>query len=92
MNITERMVYLTVTVYMVFQGLSPSFWGSLADSWGRRPVYIITFLIYIFACIGLACTQNYATLIILRMLQAFGSSSAIAVGAGTIGNINHRVL
>ncbi|KAI7870105.1 major facilitator superfamily domain-containing protein [Mucor mucedo] len=87
LNITERMVYLTVTVYMIFQGLSPSFWGSLADSWGRRPVYIMTFLIYIFACIGLACTKNYVTLLILRMLQAFGSSSAIAVGAGIIGDI-----
>lgn len=86
MNITERMVYLTVTVYMIFQGLSPSFWGSLADSWGRRPVYIITFLIYILACVGLGCTKNYATLLVLRMLQAFGSSSAIAVGAGIIGN------
>ncbi|KAI8373550.1 major facilitator superfamily domain-containing protein [Choanephora cucurbitarum] len=87
MHITERMVSTTVTVYMILQGISPSFWGSLADSWGRRPVYISTFMIYTLACIGLANTENYATLLSLRMLQAFGTSSAVAVGAGTIGDI-----
>ncbi|KAI8077242.1 MFS transporter [Gilbertella persicaria] len=87
MHITERLVSTTVTGYMIFQGISPSFWGSLADSWGRRPVFVSTFLVYALACIGLANTKNYATLLSLRMLQAFGSSSAIAVGAGTIGDI-----
>ncbi|CAO3609395.1 unnamed protein product [Mucor fragilis] len=88
LNITERMVSLTVTMYMVFQGIAPSFWGSLADSFGRRPVYIMTFFIYLLACIGLACTRNYEMLLSLRMLQAIGSSSAIAVGAGSIGDIS----
>ncbi|KAL7312101.1 hypothetical protein PS15m_007902 [Mucor circinelloides] len=88
LDITERMVNLTVTMYMVFQGIAPSFWGSLADSFGRRPVYIVTFFIYLLACIGLACTRNFETLLSLRMLQAIGSSSAIAVGAGSIGDIS----
>lgn len=86
MKTTINMINITITMYMVFQGISPSFWGSIADLWGRRPVFIATFLIYIAVCIGLACTQNYVTLLVLRMLQSFGSSSAIAVGAGIIGN------
>jgi MFS family permease len=82
---TAEMINLTVTVYMIFQGLSPSFWGSLSDSWGRRPVYLMTLFIYVMSCIGLAFSPNYTTLLVLRMLQAFGSSSVIAIGAGTIG-------
>ncbi|KAF1797118.1 major facilitator superfamily domain-containing protein [Mucor lusitanicus] len=88
MHTTINMINLTITMYMVFQGISPSFWGSIADLWGRRPVFIATFFTYIAACIGLACSRNYVTLLILRMLQSFGSSSAIAVGAGTIGDIS----
>ncbi|KAL9542072.1 hypothetical protein PS6_009986 [Mucor atramentarius] len=88
MNTTINMINLTITMYMVFQGISPSFWGSIADLWGRRPVFIATFFTYIAACTGLACSRNYVTLLILRMLQSFGSSSAIAVGAGTIGDIS----
>ncbi|GAN08549.1 conserved hypothetical protein [Mucor ambiguus] len=88
MHTTINMINLTITMYMVFQGISPSFWGSVADLWGRRPVFIATFFIYIAACTGLACSRNYVTLLVLRMLQSFGSSSAIAVGAGTIGDIS----
>ncbi|RCI01913.1 hypothetical protein CU098_006809 [Rhizopus stolonifer] len=88
MQVSSSMINLTITLYMVFQGISPSFWGTVADSVGRRPVFLATFLIYIAACVGLASANNFATLVTLRMLQSFGSSSAIAVGAGTIGDIS----
>ncbi|KAI7871673.1 major facilitator superfamily domain-containing protein [Spinellus fusiger] len=87
LHTTTDLINLTVTVYMVFQGVSPSFWGGLADNWGRRPVYIMTILIYIIACIGIALAPDYNSLLGLRMLQAFGSSSVIAIGAGTIGDV-----
>ncbi|KAF7732574.1 hypothetical protein EC973_003321 [Apophysomyces ossiformis] len=61
----------------------------MADTRGRRPVYLYTLLIYILACIALAMTSNYAMLLALRMLQAFGASSVIAIGAGTIADITH---
>ncbi|KAI9304105.1 major facilitator superfamily domain-containing protein [Cunninghamella echinulata] len=81
------LINLTITVYMIFQGISPSFWGAISDVWGRKPVYILTLTIYMLSCIGLTFTPNFIALLILRMLQAFGSSSTIAVGAGIIGDI-----
>ncbi|KAG2188145.1 hypothetical protein INT44_000896 [Umbelopsis vinacea] len=86
-GVTAEMMNLTISLYMVFQGLSPSLWGSLADQWGRRPVYLCTMVIYLGANVGLALAPNYTALLILRMLQAFGSSSVIAIGAGCIGDI-----
>lgn len=74
---------------MIFQAISPSFWSALADTRGRRPVYLSTMLVYILACIGLAITSSYTELLLLRMLQAFGASSVIAIGAGTIGKFVH---
>ncbi|KAL1932431.1 hypothetical protein VTP01DRAFT_8109 [Rhizomucor pusillus] len=87
LNATTELVNITVTVYMVFQGLSPTFWGSLADRWGRRPVILGTMAVYVGANIGLALAPSYAALMVLRMLQAFGSISVIAVGAGIIGDV-----
>jgi MFS family permease len=46
--------------------------------------------VYLGACIGLAETKNYATLIVLRSLQSSGSASTIAVGAAVIGDITTR--
>ncbi|KAI9479607.1 major facilitator superfamily domain-containing protein [Zychaea mexicana] len=85
-DITTSLVNLTVTVYMIFQALSPSFWGSLADLWGRRPVYLGTLFIFIGVCIGLAMAPTFPFLLGMRMVQAFGASSGIALGAGVIGD------
>ncbi|ORY91226.1 major facilitator superfamily domain-containing protein [Syncephalastrum racemosum] len=86
-GISTQQVNLTVTVFFIFQAISPTFWSSLADSRGRRPVYLSTLFVYILACLGLALTRGYSWLLIFRMLQAFGASSVIAVGAGTIADI-----
>jgi len=81
------MVTLSVSIYMVFQGLAPSFWGPLADSYGRRVILISTLLVYVFANLGLALVKNFSMLMVFRGVQAVGSASTIAIGAGVIGDI-----
>jgi len=87
---TPEMVNLTVTAYLIFQGLSPSIWGAIADVHGRRVTYIFTFIVFFGACIGLAETRVFAQLVILRCVQSTGSASTIAIGAGVIGDITTR--
>ncbi|CAO3636467.1 unnamed protein product [Mucor hiemalis] len=87
LGISTEEVNLTITVYMIFQATSPTFWGTLADNWGRRPVLLSTMVIYCGACIGLALSPNYAALMVFRCLQAFGSSSVIAISAGVLSDI-----
>lgn len=71
---------LTVTVYMIVQGLAPSFWGSFSDVIGRRVIFIGTFVVYIIANIGLGLSTNYGELMAFRALQAAGSSATISIG------------
>lgn len=89
-NITEEQVNITVVMYFVFQGLSPTIVGSLADSLGRRPMVLISIAIYCASCVGLACSQNYAQLVALRCLQAAGISPVIAINTGIMGDITTR--
>ncbi|RFU78622.1 hypothetical protein TARUN_3592 [Trichoderma arundinaceum] len=90
LNVSVELVNLTVTSYLIFQGIAPSLWGPVSDVKGRRIAYFCTFLVFVGACIGLAETKNYATLIILRCLQSTGSASTIAIGSGVIGDITTR--
>lgn len=71
---------LTITIYMIFQGLAPSVWGSLADTVGRRPIFICTFVVYLASNVGLALSPNLSVLMALRALQAIGSSATISIG------------
>lgn len=68
---------LTVTVYMIVQGITPTFWGSISDVTGRRPVFVGTFIVYLIANIVLAVSTNYAELMVFRALQAAGTAATI---------------
>jgi MFS family permease len=90
LSVSSELVNLTVTSYMVFQGLAPQIWSAIADVKGRRITYIVTFIIFFGACVGLAETKAYSQLLVLRCLQSTGSASTIAIGAGVIGDITKR--
>lgn len=84
---SNTLINLTLTSYMIFQGLAPTIFGDLADMIGRRPVYFLGFVIYIGANIGLALQNNYAALFLLRCLQSTGSSGTVALGNGVVADI-----
>ncbi|RDW77966.1 MFS general substrate transporter-23 [Coleophoma crateriformis] len=90
LEVSAELVNLTVTSYMIFQGLAPTLWGAIADVHGRRLTYILTMVIFFAACVGLAETRSFAQLLVLRCLQSTGSASTIAIGAGVIGDITRR--
>ncbi|KAL8822768.1 MAG: hypothetical protein Q9191_006507 [Dirinaria sp. TL-2023a] len=87
LNVSIGVINLTLTSYMIFQGLAPTFFGDLGDMFGRRPAYILSFTIYLGANIGLALQTNYAALFILRCVQSTGSSGTIALANGVVADI-----
>ncbi|KAK7420436.1 hypothetical protein QQZ08_010423 [Neonectria magnoliae] len=87
LNVSGSQVNLTVTTYMIFQGITPMFIGSLADSGGRRPAYVVCFTIYIAANIGLALAPGYGALLGLRCLQSAGSSSTVALCVAVVADV-----
>ncbi|KAH8593483.1 major facilitator superfamily domain-containing protein [Bisporella sp. PMI_857] len=88
LHVSPTLINLTLTSYMIFQGLAPTVFGDLADMAGRRPAYILAFIIYLGANIGLALQDSYVALFVLRCLQSSGSSGAIALGYGVVADIS----
>lgn len=69
------------------QGIAPAFIGGFSDRSGRRPTYLVCFVIYAAANIGLALQNNYAALVVLRCLQAAGGSGTVALGNAVVADI-----
>lgn len=63
-HVSLSTISFTVTVYMLVQGLAPSFWGPMSDTKGRRITYIGTFGVYLVANIGLALSNNFSSLMV----------------------------
>ncbi|KAL3456455.1 major facilitator superfamily domain-containing protein [Aspergillus heterothallicus] len=77
---------LTITTYMLLQGLAPAILGPYSDVCGRRPAYILSFMIYTAANNGLALQDSYVALMVLRCLQRAGSSGTVSFGYGVIAD------
>ncbi|MDI1489411.1 MAG: hypothetical protein OHK93_008689 [Ramalina farinacea] len=86
-HVSVSKINLTVTTYLIFQGITPMFIGSFADRMGRRPAYIICFVVYIAANIGLAVSRNYASLLAIRCLQAAGISGTQSLCQAVVADI-----
>ncbi|PVH98443.1 MFS general substrate transporter [Periconia macrospinosa] len=88
-NVTIEAMNQSVTVYLIFQGISPMLWGPLSDRYGRRLVFLACLSILVASSIGLALcpTDSFWLLLFLRCFQSGGSASTIALGAGVIGDI-----
>lgn len=90
LHVKTSLINLTITTYQIFQGLAPSFIGSLSDVKGRRPAYITSFTIYLIANLALALQNSYPALLVLRCLQSAGSSATIALSAATVSDLVTR--
>ena len=87
-NVSTQAINLTLTLYIIFQALSPAIFAPISDYFGRRPIYLLTLSIYAVANVGLALNRNsYAVLLGLRMLQSLGASAAYAVSFGVVADV-----
>ncbi|KAI4912637.1 hypothetical protein J4E90_006043 [Alternaria incomplexa] len=87
LNITLTMANLSITTYMIVSGVAPSILGDMADTIGRRPLYLVAILTYTIANVGLAVQRSYPALLVLRMLQSAGSSGTISFGYAVVSDI-----
>ncbi|KAL3450489.1 putative MFS transporter [Aspergillus insuetus] len=90
LEVSISKINLTVTMYLIFQGLAPSVAANISDAHGRRPPYLACFLIYLAANIGLALQNSYPALMVLRCLQSSGSSGTVALASATVADLSTR--
>ncbi|RTE73290.1 hypothetical protein BHE90_012289 [Fusarium euwallaceae] len=87
LGVSLSLVALTITVYMVVQGIAPSLFGAFSDTYGRRLTFTVSLVIYTVANLALAFTSGFPMLLVLRGVQAAGSAATISISAGVIADI-----
>lgn len=87
LGVSINLINLTLTTYMILQGIAPTLFGDFGDVAGRRPAFIVAFTIYFFANLGLALQTDYAALLVLRMMQSGGSSGTLALGYAVVADL-----
>ncbi|GAW14605.1 hypothetical protein ANO14919_040080 [Xylariales sp. No.14919] len=90
LRVSVALINLTVTSYLIVAAVAPAFMGDLADQGGRRPVYILMFLLMLGANVGMALQTSFPALLVLRTLQGAGASGLIGAAYGVVADITQK--
>lgn len=74
----------------IVQGIGPLMVAGFSDVYGRRPIVILSLLLYLGVSIGLAEQTSYPILMALRCLQSFGSSTATVICSSVAADLVPR--
>jgi DHA1 family bicyclomycin/chloramphenicol resistance-like MFS transporter len=80
-------VQQTLTVYLFAFAFMSLFYGTLSDSFGRRPVILVSLTLYFLSSIGAACSTSLSELLVFRVLQGLSAGSGSVVGRAIVGDL-----
>src|ERR1700740_3414130 len=77
-------VQQTLSVFLFTFAFMMLFYGTLSDSFGRRPVILAALAVYTLASGGRACAPNFAFLLGCRALQGLAAGAGSVVGQAIV--------
>jgi len=90
-NTTGAIFNISNAMYMIFMGLSPLFWGPIAQTYGRKWPLVIAAVTFTAFSAGSAAAPTLPAYFVFRMLTAFQGTTFLSVGATVIGDIYRPV-
>ncbi len=80
-------VQQTLTVYLFAFAFMTLFYGTLSDSFGRRPVILVSMLLYVLSSLGAGLAPNLGWLLLFRFLQGLTAGAGGVVGRAIVGDL-----
>ena len=77
----------TLTVYLVAFAFMTLFYGTLSDSFGRRPVLLLAMLLYVLSSVGAGLSRSLGMLIFFRFLQGATAGAGSVIGRAIVGDL-----
>ena len=79
----QRVTYLT-SLQIAILGVAPLIWKPFSNTYGRRPLFLLSLIISLVGNIGCAKSPSYASMAVCRAIVAFFISPAAAIGSAVV--------
>jgi DHA1 family bicyclomycin/chloramphenicol resistance-like MFS transporter len=83
-NVSAVLVQQTLSLYLLAFALMTLFYGTMSDSFGRRPVLLWALVIYVGASVGAACAPSFGWLLFFRVLQGAVAGAGSVIGQAIV--------
>ncbi|KAL7785544.1 major facilitator superfamily domain-containing protein [Trichoderma ceciliae] len=84
---TGSVINVSNAAYMALMGISPVIWGPMSQVFGRRPMTLLTAVLFFLMSMATALAPNLAAFFVFRALSAFEGTAFILLGASCLGDI-----
>ncbi|KAF4464661.1 MFS transporter [Fusarium albosuccineum] len=81
-----KIAYFFTTTSLLL-GTGCFFWVPMANKYGRRPVYLVSYSVYFLVALALVFVQSYKGFLVGRILLGFGAGAAETIAPITIADI-----
>ncbi|GAA5934000.1 MFS transporter [Sporobolomyces koalae] len=78
---------LGISLFVLGFAFGPLLWAPFSEQWGRRNIFIISYLPFVLFNIGCARAENITTMLICRFLGGFFGSSPLTNSGGVISDL-----
>jgi DHA1 family bicyclomycin/chloramphenicol resistance-like MFS transporter len=85
--VSPAMVQQTLSVYLFAYALMTLFYGTLSDSFGRRPVILFSLVLFCAASVGAALAQTFGQLLVFRGVQGLSAGAGMVVGQALVRDL-----
>jgi len=82
--VSQAQVQQTLAVYLITFAAMTLFHGTMSDSFGRRPVILVSLVVFVLASVGCALAGSYFQLLLFRGLQGLSAGAGMVVGRAII--------
>ncbi|KAL4974504.1 major facilitator superfamily domain-containing protein [Aspergillus desertorum] len=89
-NCSRIVATLGLSFFIWGLGLGPLVLGPLSEFYGRRNIYITSFIFFLIWLIPCAVAKNIQTMIVSRFFNGLAGSAFLSVAGGTVGDLFDR--
>lgn len=89
-HVSRVVATLGLSLFVLGLGLGPMVLGPLSEFYGRRPIYVVSFLFFLIWLIPCALAKNIGTELIARFIDGVAGSAFLSVAGGTVGDMFDR--
>lgn len=86
---SQAMVQQTLSLYLTGFAVMSLFWGTLSDSFGRRPVIIASLVLFGIGSVGSALAPSFGWLLFFRTMQGCSAGAGRVVGQALVRDRFH---
>ncbi|WVQ72033.1 hypothetical protein IAR50_001577 [Cryptococcus sp. DSM 104548] len=92
-HFSQEVAILTLSLFVAGYCVGPIVWGPLSETYGRRPVFIATFIVYTGFQVGCALSKNTASILVFRFLSGTFAAAPLTNSGAMLADIwdgDHR--